>query len=82
MKHELTGCRREVDARLDAQDARMKIIEENTRAILDIVSAWNNAKGFVRVIQAISTTIRVTAIPLAAITALWYLITTGHLPPK
>lgn len=80
MKHELDACRADVEARIAGHDDRLQTIEKNTKAILDIVSAWNNAQGFVKTIKAISTTIKVLAIPATAIGAIYYFITTGHVP--
>lgn len=82
LQAELDAYRADIGVRLAEQDARLKIVEDNTVAILDIVSAWNNAKGFVRVMQAMSATIKVAAVIFAAWLALWYLIKFGHLPPK
>lgn len=80
MKHELDACKAEVETRISGHDSRLQAIEANTKATLDIVSAWNNAQGFVKTVKAISTTIKILAIPVTAMGAIYYFITTGHLP--
>lgn len=80
-KGELDECRADVDLRLNEHSVRLQTIEANTQATLDIVSAWNNARGFVNVIRWLSATVRVLALPATVMFALWYFMKTGHLPP-
>lgn len=48
----------------------------------EMLTAWNNAKGFVNTVQMISKVIKfLTPIGLL-ILAGWYFIKTGHLPPS
>lgn len=81
-KQELDECRASVDVRIDEHSLRLQTIENNTQATLDIVSAWNNARGFINVVRWLSSTIKVLALPATAIFAVWYFFKTGHLPPK
>ena len=79
-KDELDACKADVELRISGHDARLQAIEANTKATLDIVSAWNNAQGFVKTVKAISTVIKVLTLPVAAAGALWYFFSTGHWP--
>ena len=85
-KGELDECRADVDLRLNEHSVRLQTIEANTQATLDIVVAWNNARGFINVVRWLSATVRVLALPATVIVALWYFAKTGHfpadLPPK
>jgi len=81
-KQDLATCKAEVEERMNTFNERLAPIEADTRRIREIVEAWNSARGFINVVRAISATFRVLAVPAAFIAALWYLITTGHLPPK
>jgi hypothetical protein len=47
----------------------------------DILTAWNNAKGFVNTVQTISKVIKFLT-PIALLFGLvWYFVTHGELPP-
>lgn len=59
---------------------RMDEISARQAAMAEIVVAWNNTKGFVKTVQAISKGIRWIAITGAGAGALWYFITHGNWP--
>jgi hypothetical protein len=81
-KQDLINCKSEVDERMDTFNERLAPIEADIKRIREIVEAWDSAKGFINVVRAISAVFKMLAVPVAALAALWYLITTGHLPPK
>lgn len=81
-KAELEKCRADVEEQMRTLEKRLEMIELNTQSILDIVQAWNSARGFIMVIRVISATIKVMA-PIAAVFgAMYYVVTHGQLPPK
>lgn len=61
---------------------RLSPLEADVKRIREIVEAWNNAKGFVNTIKAISAAVKVLAILFAAAAAVWFFITNGHWPSK
>jgi len=74
---ELLHCREEVRADTAAIDQRLRVIENNTAQILEVMNAWNNARGFVKTVQAISRTVKVLTPIIIFVSLAWYAITHG-----
>lgn len=81
-REELRTRNAHVDMQFQSFHERLTPLENDVKRIREIVEAWDNAKGFVNVIKAFSAMLKILAVPFAILMAIWYLITTGHLPPK
>ncbi len=77
-KSELEGRLEGVEGRLKGVDGRLVSIESDTKRTLEIIEAWNNAKGFVNVVRGISATIRVLWWPFVLIAAIVVFLKTGN----
>src|SRR3990172_6141306 len=81
-KGELDDCKNSVDEQIKAIRETVAAVANDAKKIREIVEAWDNAKGFVNTVKGISSTLKLLALPAAFVVAIWYLITTGHLPTK
>lgn len=92
----LQGYQEEVNARLEEGDIRFGELRDKMNLLLEmhgetaekviktaeIVSAWNNVKGFVNTVHTISKVLRWATLTGAAIAAIWYFVANGHWPAK
>jgi hypothetical protein len=81
-KGELDDCKNSVDEQISAIKETVAVVASDAKKIREIVEAWDNAKGFVNTVKGISATIKFLALFAAALAGLWYIMTTGHIPPK
>lgn len=52
----------------------LKSIKNQLATVTEILTAWNNAKGFIKTVKFIGDAIKWAAPAIAAITAYWYYI--------
>ena len=64
---------------LEALHDDVKEIKKNVEEVKELLSAWNNIKGFGTTMKWIATGVKVIAIVGAAVGAI-YLVFTGHQP--
>lgn len=81
-KGELDDCKTSVDEQINAIKETVAAVASDAKKIREIVEAWDNAKGFVNTVKGISATLKILALPMVALGALWYFMTTGHFPSK
>jgi hypothetical protein len=77
LEEELAACRDKVNRNLSEFHTKLSAIEQKLTALLEIMEAWNNFRGFARVMAIISSTIKTLAPIALLITALVYFIKTG-----
>lgn len=77
LEEELAACRDKVNRNLAEFHHKLANIEEKLNALLEIMEAWNNFRGFTRVMAIISSTIKTLAPIALLITALVYFFKTG-----
>ena len=67
-----------VGEKIDALTEKMEELIAHQGRMHEILSAWNNARGFVRVVQIGSKVLTWGAVTLGAILAIWHFIVDGH----
>lgn len=77
LEEELVACRDKVNRNIAQFHQQLEGIEEKLTALLEIAEAWNNWRGFAKVMTVISGAIK-TLVPVALlITAVVYFFKTG-----
>lgn len=76
----LAECKEGVSEKMELILEKIEQISKTQKSMAEIVTAWNNTKGFVNTIQLISKVLRWASITGAAIAAIWYAITHGTMP--
>ena len=61
---------------------KVELMEQEVTSIKELLQAWENAKGFVKVIEVLGKITKALIPTIAFFTALWYLITSGHWPKQ
>lgn len=77
LEEELSACRDKVNRNLAEFHDKLAAIEQKLTALLEIMEAWNNFRGFTRIMAIISSTIKTLAPIALLITALVYFFKTG-----
>lgn len=77
LEEELVACRDKVNRSIADFHKQLATIETKLNTLLEIMEAWNNFRGFTRVMAIISSSIKTLAPIALLITALVYFIKTG-----
>jgi uncharacterized coiled-coil protein SlyX len=77
LEEELQECRAKVNRSLTEFRERLDTIQRQLTTLIEIAEAWNNWRGFARVMSVVSTTIKTLAPIALLITALVVFFKTG-----
>lgn len=62
--------------------SKVETMEQEVASIKELLQAWENAKGFIKVIEILGKITKALLPTIAFIGAFWYLITSGHWPKQ
>ena len=71
---------RELRIQQQALNDKMDAVLKAVGSVHEVLTAWNNAKGFVNTVQTISKLIKWATPPALLIAATWYFVTHGNWP--
>lgn len=77
LEEELNECRAKVNRSLDEFRGRLDLIQQQLTTLIEIAEAWNNWRGFARIMSIMSSTIKTLAPIALLITAIVYFVKTG-----
>lgn len=77
LEEELQECRSKVNRSLNEFSERLDTIQNQLTTLIEIAEAWNNWRGFARVLSIVSATIKTMAPIAILVTAIVYFFKTG-----
>lgn len=79
-RNDIEVCGEDKDKKIDSLEDHLTDIQKKLSDITDLLTAWNNAKGFVRVIEGMAYTVKLFTPVAAVLGAIWYFAHTGKWP--
>lgn len=78
----LAAAFEDLRARDESRMAKIDALTSRLDELLPLLDAWASARGALRFVYGLSKIIKIATPVIAAIAAIWYLLTHGSLPPK